>query len=119
MVHLTNLIHIFYGVSVDFSLFIRRWIFNRKKGRKDVKYGKKKSKIKRKKKLNWNKLKKKYKEEKWAKKGLVVETEIGIQEDYTTSPFSLLEKKEIVHHLLISASKIFFFSVKSWSYNVT
>ena len=109
MVHLTNLIHIFYGVSVDFSLFIRRWIFNRKKGRKDVKYGKKKSKLNEKRNETEINLKK---NTKWAKKGLVVETEIGIQEDYTTYPFSLLEKKEIVHHLLISASKIFFFSVK-------
>ena len=39
----------------------------------------------------------------------MVETEIGIQDDYTTSTFSLLEKKEIIHHLLISASEIFFF----------
>ena len=34
---------------------------------------------------------------------------LEVREDYTTFLFSLLEKKEIIHHLLISASEIFFF----------
>ena len=106
--------------SLDSHLFIRRWIFNRKKRRKDVRYGKKKKEIKRKKKLNWNKFWKSAKRKSEQKR-----RSSGGNRDWKfgkiTQPFSSLfwKRRKLYIIYLFQPLKSFFFSVKSWLYDVT